>query len=98
MEIPGFIDLHKNYVSKGLAVVGIALDKEGVAVVKPFAAKAGINYTILIGDAKVQRAFGDVQALPTTFVIDREGRIVTKHVGYADKTTFENEIKRLLAP
>ena len=98
MEIPGFIELQKNYGPKDLVVVGIALDEEGAAVVKPFAAKAGINYTVLIGDAKGQRAFGDVEVLPTTFVIDRRGRIVTKHVGYADKTTFENEIKRLLAP
>jgi thiol-disulfide isomerase/thioredoxin len=98
MEIPGFIELQKNYGAKGLVVVGIALDEEGTLVVKPFTAKAGINYTILIGDAKVQRAFGDVEALPTTFIIDGEGRIVSRHVGYADKTTFENEIKRLLSP
>ncbi|MBI4327134.1 MAG: TlpA family protein disulfide reductase [Chloroflexi bacterium] len=98
MEIPGFIELQKNYGAKGLVVVGIALDEEGTTVVKPFATKAGINYTVLIGDAKVQRAFGDVNALPTTFVIDREGRIVSRHVGYADTKTFEHEIKRLLSP
>jgi thiol-disulfide isomerase/thioredoxin len=98
MEIPGFIELQKKYGSKGLVVVGIALDDAGAGVVKPFATKAAINYTLLIGDEKVQRAFGDVEALPTTFVVDREGRIVTKHVGYSGKAAFENEITRLLAP
>lgn len=95
-EIPGFISLQKKYGKDGLTVVGVALDAEGAKVVAPFIKKNGINYPIVLGDDKVTRAFGGIEAIPTTFIIDREGNIVSKHVGFVPEATFEKEIKPLL--
>lgn len=97
MEIPGFVELQKTYGAKGLLMVGIALDEEGAKLVKPFASKAGINYTVLIGDNHGQRIFGDVEVLPTTFILDRQGKVVRKHIGFTPKEAFEKEIIPLLS-
>jgi len=97
-EIPDFIALQKQYENQGLVVIGASVDEGGADVVKPFAQKLGINYPVVLADEKTQEAFGGIEAVPTTFIIDREGRIVKEHMGFADKDKFENEIKPLLNP
>jgi len=96
MEIPGFIELQKQYADKGLVVVGVSLDQDGASVVKTFMDKTGIIYPVVLGDETIVCAFGGVEGIPTTFIIDRNGRIVGMHVGYTEKTEFESEIKPLL--
>lgn len=96
MEIPGFIELQKQYADKGLVIVGVSLDQDGASAVKPFMEKMGINYPIVLGDEAVTSAFGGIEGIPTTFIIDRTGNIVRKHVGYAPKAEFEADIKPLL--
>lgn len=96
MEIPGFIELQKQYADKGLVVVGVSLDQDGASVVKPFMDKIGINYPVVLGDETIVSAFGGVEGIPTTFIIDRNGQIVRKHVGYTEKAELEAEIKPLL--
>lgn len=95
-EIPGFVELQKKYGKDGLVIVGVSLDEDGPSVVKPFMKRYKINYPIVMGDEKVVEAFGGIEGIPTTFIIDREGRIVNKHVGFAAKAVFEKEIKPLL--
>jgi peroxiredoxin len=97
-EIPNFIALQKQYEKQGLVVVGVSVDEDGPDAVKPFAQKLGMNYPVVLADEKTREAFGGLEAVPTTFVIDREGRIVKEHVGFADKDEFQNEIKPLLNP
>jgi thiol-disulfide isomerase/thioredoxin len=91
-EIPSFIELQKQYGEKGLVVVGVSLDERGPAVVKSFINQFGMNYPVVMGDAKIVQAFGGIQAIPTTFIIDRRGEIVARHVGFAPKETFEKQI------
>ena len=55
-----------------------------------------MNYHVVIGNDEIVAAVGGIEALPTTFVIDRDGRVAARHVGYVDRETFEKEIKRLL--
>ncbi|MFH0731672.1 MAG: TlpA disulfide reductase family protein [Candidatus Omnitrophota bacterium] len=95
-EIPHFVELDKQYNDKGLAVVGISLDEGGASAVKSFAQENGISYPILIGTQEVQSAYGGIRGIPTTFIIDRNGNIVQKVVGYRDKDFFEEAIKDLL--
>lgn len=95
-EIPGFIALQKQYEHQGLVVVGVSLDQGGPGVVSSFAKTEGMNYPIVMGDDDVAAEYGDIQAIPTTFVIDRSGKVVAKHEGGTDKATFEGEIKKLL--
>ncbi len=96
IEIPHFIELQKQYGDKGLAVIGVSLDEQGPDVVKKFVKQLSVNYPIVIGNEKVADAYGGIVAIPTTFVIDRQGRIVSQHMGYNDKATFEKEIQSLL--
>lgn len=95
-EIPGFIALQKQYAAQGLTVVGVSLDTDGASVVKTFVKKAGMNYPVVIGDEKIASEYGGITAIPTTFVLDRNGNIVTSHQGYASQVVFESEIRPLL--
>jgi cytochrome c biogenesis protein CcmG/thiol:disulfide interchange protein DsbE len=94
-EIPGFIELYKKYKDEGLEIVGVCLESE--AMVKPFAKKMGINYVLVSGNREVCQQYGGIRYIPTTFIIDRQGNIAKKHIGYASKETFEREIKELLS-
>lgn len=95
-EIPSLKSLHRAYQSEGVEVVGINLDEGSSARVKSFVAKIGIPYPILIGNDEVTRAFGGIRGIPTTFLIDRQGRVVKKFMGGRSKRTFEEAIQQLL--
>ena len=79
IEMPWFVDLQKQYGPQGLQIVGVAMD-EGNAhdAVAKFAKEMGLNYTVLLGNDKVADQYGGVDALPTTFYIGRDGKIVTR--------------------
>jgi thiol-disulfide isomerase/thioredoxin len=94
-EIPGFIELQREYGNRGLVVVGVSLDEEGPAKVRQFMTHFGMNYPVVLGDAELMKDFGGT-AIPTTVIIDRSGNIVARHVGFVPKETFEKEIKPLL--
>ena len=96
-EIPALIALQNQYKDQGLVVVGISLDQGGASTVKPFATRMKINYPLVIGDEKTAAAYGGIQAIPTTFYIDREGNVAGQHQGDADKAAFEAAIRPLLA-
>lgn len=95
-EVPTFIELQEQFGDKGIAVVGVSLDQGGPAQVASFVEKAGINYAVVMGDSEMIEAFGGIPSIPTTFIIDREGRIVEKHIGYVSKGRFEDSIEKLL--
>lgn len=94
-EIPDFIELQKQHGKAGLMVVGVAAGDEEVAVVKKFAQKKGINYQIVMGNDDVAKWY-NIEGLPTTCIIDREGKIVRTHVGLTSKSEFEADLKPLL--
>ncbi len=95
-EIPTFVSLQKQYGEKGLVIVGVSLDEKGPAAVKPFVAKMGINYPVVMGDPKTAADYGGIEVVPTTFVIDRNGKVAAELQGDAERATFEAEIKPLL--
>ena len=79
-------------------IIGASVDEGGASTVKPFTQKLGVNYPVVLADEKVQQAFGGIEAVPTTFIIDRAGRVVRKHSGFANEDEFEQEIRLLLNP
>lgn len=95
-EIPHFIELYRDYKKRGFEMIGIALDWNADRVVRPFVEKNGINYTVLLGKEEVTDLYGGIISIPTTFVIDRQGKIRNKYVGYVDKEVFEKDIEELL--
>ncbi len=96
VEIPWFIDMHNRYRAQGLEVVGIAMDEEGLDVVKPFVEEFKMNYRVLLGNEAVANQFGGIYGLPTTFIIDREGKIRDKHLGLVSREVFDEAVKKLL--
>jgi len=95
-EIPWFIEFEKKYKDQGFAVLGVSMDDDGWKSVRPYIASHKINYRIMIGSEVVSQQFGEIEALPTSFVLDREGRIASNHVGLVDKVDYQNEIVKLL--
>lgn len=95
-EIPGYIQLQQKYAKDGLVIIGVSLDRQGAAVVKPFVKKEGMNYTVVIGDQDLVDAFGGFNAIPTTFLIDRAGMIVDKKTGSEETSEYEKKILRYL--
>ena len=95
-EIPGFIALQKKYADKGVTVVGVSLDEGGAAAVKSFAKQNGMNYPVVLGDQNIAMAYGGIQSIPTTFVIDKDGNVAAVHEGYSEPSEFEADLKKLL--
>ena len=96
IEIPWFKEFQRRYKDKGFEVIGVSMDDDGWEAVKPFAAEMGINYRIVIGNDSTADAYGGVSALPTTFVIDRKGKIAAVHVGVVSKGDIQDGIEALL--
>ena len=96
-EIPSFINLYDKYKDKGFEIIGIATDKQGKSIVKPFAEKFKINYPLVVGDMReVVKIFGPIRGIPTTFLIDEKGEIKNKYIGLRSEEKFEEDIKKLL--
>lgn len=97
VEIPWFVEFEQQFKSKGLEVVGISMDEDGWPAIKPFVAEHKVNYRILLGTDSVSDLYGGVDSLPTTFLIDRNGRFAfSPHIGLAGKDEYLNEIQSLL--
>jgi thiol-disulfide isomerase/thioredoxin len=96
IETPWLVELQNQYGSQGLQVVGVEAgddDKEDIA---KFVKDMGINYPILIGKEAVGDAYGGVPALPESFFIGRDGKIVDKIIGLKGKGEIEDSIKKAL--
>jgi thiol-disulfide isomerase/thioredoxin len=96
-EIPGFVELQKQYGKDGLVVVGYSVDDEAPKA-RAFAEEYKMNYPILLGLGRedVQDAYGPLWGIPASFIIGRSGKVCQKHMGIAPKAVFEKEIKALL--
>ena len=96
MELPDFVQLYAAYKDKGLVIVGVGLDEGGAEVINKFMQKQPLNYPVLAGNKDVTKAYGGIQGIPTTFIIDKDGNIKNKIVGARTKEFFEKEIKKYL--
>ncbi len=93
-EIPELIALQEKYRDR-LQIIGISEDEAPAEVVKKFVADHSINYPVLMMTAEIEKQFPGISALPTSFVVDRESRIVQKHVGMLTARTTEFETRHL---
>ncbi len=96
VEMPWFEDLQRQYAKDGLVVVGIAMDDSDPASIAKFASQLGVNYQVLLGTDQVSDDYGDVQYLPTTFYISRNGTIVDKMTGLLERKDIEEAVKKAL--
>lgn len=97
IEIPWFMEFEQQFKSKGFEVLGVSLDDEGWKAVKPYIAEHKLNYRILLGDETVSQLYGGLDALPTTFMVDRDGKFAfSPHIGLAGKNEYLAEIESLI--
>jgi thiol-disulfide isomerase/thioredoxin len=96
IEMPWFVDLQKQYGSQGLQIVGVAMDDASKEDIGKFAKDMGVNYPILIGKEAVGDQYGGVPALPESFLIARDGKIMDKIIGLRGKAEIEDAIKKAL--
>ena len=97
VEIPWFVDLQKQYGPQGLQIVGVNMDDNPtIEKIGKFAREQGIDYTVLLGNDKVADEYGGVEALPTTFYIGRDGKIVTRAFGLIGHKEIEENIQNAL--
>jgi thiol-disulfide isomerase/thioredoxin len=94
-EIPDLVDLQKRYRDQ-LEIIALATDEDDPDEVRRFILQSGINYRVAMASDEVRRDYGGVAALPTSFVIDAQGRIVQKHVGLNDPAVYELEVRAML--
>lgn len=96
VEIPWFEDLQDKYGSQGLAIVGVALDDASDEDIAEFAKEMKMNYPVLIGKEETSDLYGGVDSLPTTFYIDRSGKIMSSVPGLVDRREIEANIVKAL--
>lgn len=95
---PWLVDLQNQYGPQGLEIIGIALDEDASqAEIAEVADQLRVNYMVLIGNEKMAEAYGGVPAMPDTFFIGRDGKIVDSLVGLKGKGELEDSIKKALA-
>jgi cytochrome c biogenesis protein CcmG/thiol:disulfide interchange protein DsbE len=90
------MDFERKYKDRGFVMIGVAMDDEGWKVVKPFVEQMKMNYRVVMGNDHTADLYGGIEALPTTILIDRDGRVAGTHVGLAGKKDFQDAIEKLL--
>ncbi len=95
LEVPDLVELQAKYKDK-VQVIGLVVDDQDEDAIRTFAKRYAINYPIAMATDELRIKFGGVPALPTSFVIDTQGRVVQKHIGLRDPALYETEIRALL--
>ena len=85
-------DFYSDYKNKGVEVVGIVMESGEAEEIRQFMRAHRIKYTVALGNNKVVEEFGGVTGLPTTFIIDKQGKIVRKYEGFAPSIIDDIEI------
>jgi thiol-disulfide isomerase/thioredoxin len=93
-EIPDLVALQERYRDY-VQVIGISEDEGAPDMVQRFADEHAINYPVAMATDDIREVFPGVVALPTSFVLDREGLLVQKHIGLLSKATTEHEVRAL---
>jgi len=87
-EIPGFVEAYEKYKDDGLVILGVAVsDRENS--VKSYVEKSKMTYPVAMGDSKIIKDYDPGNAIPSTIIIDRDGNIFHKHVGFMDQSQVE---------
>ncbi|OAG27592.1 TlpA family protein disulfide reductase [Thermodesulfatator autotrophicus] len=96
VELLEFSDIYRKFKSKDFEIITFMVDQGGESILPHLINSKGINYCVAIADEHILNIFNWPDVLPTTFLIDKNGNIVKKFVGYAGKRELEREIENLL--
>jgi thiol-disulfide isomerase/thioredoxin len=93
-EIPDLVALQDKYRDR-VQIIGVSQDEVPAEQVKRFALEHRMNYPVVMSTKEIEAIFPGIRALPTSFILDREGRLVQKHVGMLNAETTELETRAL---
>jgi thiol-disulfide isomerase/thioredoxin len=94
-EVPDLVALQDRYKGR-LQIIGLNVDDDDAAEIQKYVDESGINYPVAMTSNDVRLQYGGIPALPTSFVLDTQGRVVQKHVGLWNPAVYETEIRSLL--
>src|ERR1700722_10209529 len=97
IEMPWFVELQKEYGPQGFQIIGVAMDDASTEDINKFAKEMGVNYPVLIGKDSVADSYGGVSVLPTTFFLDRAGKLIAREFGVQSRSVFVDHIKKALS-
>jgi thiol-disulfide isomerase/thioredoxin len=97
IEMPWFVEMQKEYGPQGFQIVGVAMDDASNEDIAKFAKEMGVNYPILVGTEAVGQSYGGVGVLPTTFFLDRDGKLISREFGLQSRSVFVDQIKKALS-
>ena len=97
IEMPWFVEMQKEFGPQGFQIVGVAMDDASAEDIAKFAKEMGVNYPILLGKESVGQSYGGVGVLPTTFFVDRDGKITAREFGLQSRSVFVDNIKKALS-
>lgn len=97
-ELPDIEAVSKEYASKGFVVIGVSEDRgDGLLHdVSGFAARHGLTYQIVVDNDNIANAYGNINAIPTSFLINKDGQIAQKWIGVRDKSFFKSTVEKYL--
>jgi len=97
VEIPAFVELQKAYEAQGVQFVGVSVD-DTAAKLRPYIAEHSMNYPVLQGKSNegLLDAYGPLAAVPTTYLIKRDGNVCKRHSGEVSKDVLERELAALI--
>ena len=95
-EIPTLVQLHKKFGDRGFAIIALSIDEGGATAVARLVERAGITYPVLMANSTTTRDFGNVVAVPTSFLVNRSGHVVKKYPGPLPRALLERDIAAVL--
>jgi thiol-disulfide isomerase/thioredoxin len=96
IEMPWFVELQKEYGPQGFQIIGVAMDDASTEEIAKFVKDLGVNYPILLGKEAVGQSYGGVGVLPTTFFLDRDGKVIAREFGLQSRSVFVDHIKKAM--
>jgi len=97
-EMPKMVEAWRKFSPRGYEMVAVAMSYDHPNLVADFTQKRALPFKVALDtDGAVARGFGDVNVTPTTFLLDRRGRIVKHYVGELDWNEFHALVERVLA-
>ncbi len=96
IEMPGFQDVYDDHRARGFVVLGVSTDAVGRGPVLEFLREKGITYPVAMARGDVVNAYGGARVLPTSFLIDRQGRVRHEVRGYFAEDALRQAVGRLL--
>ncbi len=97
-EMPNMVQTYNKYKGEGLEYVAVAMSYDAPMYVMNFSQTRQLPFKVAMdADGSAAKAFGDVQLTPTTFLVDRDGRILKRYVGEPEWSSFDALLKQTLA-